>query len=244
MHKPRLSTEYRQGVYNFMEFAERHARTSGMLVCPCVKCVNSYVLGRDEVFDHVMVYGFSPGYDEWYHHGESFAEASSSENWNINDHYMDQDGLDLMLHEVFQTRGVSQTEQPVEELNEDSNKFLRMVRDLQQPLYEGCKLNKLETVVRLNHLKCLNGWSNNSMDQLLKFLKLLLPNDAKLPKDCREGKTIIKDLGLGYEKTHACPNNCMLFWEEKSNDEVCATCGASRWVQAESDKRKTPVKVL
>lgn len=98
------------------------------------------------------------------------------------------------------------------------------------PLYEECKLSKLETVVCFNHLKGLNGWSNNSRDQLLSFLKHLLLEDAKLPKDYLEGKTIIKDLGLGYEKIDACPNNCMLFWEEKGNDEVCSDCSASRWI--------------
>ena len=64
---------------------------------------------------------------------------------------------------------------------------------------------------------------------LLQLLKDLLPSDAKLPKDHYEAKKIIHDLGLGYEKIHACPNDCVLFWRENVNLEVCPYCVASRW---------------
>ena len=36
-------------------------------------------------------------------------------------------------------------------------------------------------------------------------------------------------LDLGYEKIHACPNDCMLFWGGKDGDS-CHVCGSSRWV--------------
>lgn len=62
MQKPRLSAEYRQRVYNFFEFASKK-RVCEMLDCPCVKCVNSYVLSISEVFDHVMEYDFSSCYN-------------------------------------------------------------------------------------------------------------------------------------------------------------------------------------
>ena len=51
---------------------------------------------------------------------------------------------------------------------------------------------------------------------LLQVLMDMLPSDAKLPKDHYEAKKIVRDLGLGYEKIHACPNNCILFWKENS----------------------------
>ena len=55
---------------------------------------------------------------------------------------------------------------------------------------------------------------------LLQVLQDLLPSDAK---------KIIKDLGLGYEKIHACPNDCMLFWKENANLDACPHCEESRW---------------
>lgn len=63
---------------------------------------------------------------------------------------------------------------------------------------------------------------------LLKLLKDMLASDTKLTKASYDAKKIIKDLGLNYEKIHACPNDCMLSWKEKVNDEVCSVCGALR----------------
>ena len=46
---------------------------------------------------------------------------------------------------------------------------------------------------------------------LLQVSMDMLPSDAKSPKDHYEAKKIVRDLGLGYEKIHACLNDCMLF---------------------------------
>ena len=62
----------------------------------------------------------------------------------------------------------------------------------------------------------------------------MLPSDAKLPKDHYEAKKIVWDLGLGYEKIHACPNDCMLFWKENVNLEACPCCNESRWKKNEA----------
>ncbi|KAH7846799.1 hypothetical protein Vadar_018298 [Vaccinium darrowii] len=69
---------------------------------------------------------------------------------------------------------------------------------------------------------------------ILQLLKTMLPLDAKLPNDCYEAKKIIKDLGLNYEKIHACPNDCMQFWKGHANDDFYE-CGASRWVTNDVD---------
>ena len=57
----------------------------------------------------------------------------------------------------------------------------------------------------------------------------MLPLDAKLPKEHYEAKKIVRDLSLGYEKIHACPNDCILFWKENVNLEACPCCKVSRW---------------
>ena len=82
----------------------------------------------------------------------------------------------------------------------------------------------------------------------------MLPLDAKLPKDHYEAKKIVRDLGLGYEKIHACPNDCILFWKENVNLEACPCCKVSRWKtneasiaskNASSNKgKKKAVKIL
>ncbi|KAK5825261.1 hypothetical protein PVK06_020075 [Gossypium arboreum] len=66
-------------------------------------------------------------------------------------------------------------------------------------------------------------------------------------------KRLIKDLGLGYDKIHSCPNDCMLYWGDQKNQQCCNVCGKSRWMngntedvnadEGEAQLRKKPVKV-
>ena len=69
---------------------------------------------------------------------------------------------------------------------------------------------------------------------LLQFLLDFLPSNAKLPKDCYEAKKIIKDLGLSYEKIHAYPKDCILYWKENDKLKACPNCNRSRWESNES----------
>ena len=44
-------------------------------------------------------------------------------------------------------------------------------------------------------------------------------------------KSMVKNLGLDYEKIDACPNDYMLFRNDHKDDEFCHTCGASPYTQ-------------
>lgn len=57
--------------------------------------------------------------------------------------------------------------------------------------------------------------------------------EANIPLSFNAAKSIIKDLGLDYQKIHACPNHCMLYWGENEDKNSCITCGESRWVVVE-----------
>ena len=89
---------------------------------------------------------------------------------------------------------------------------MKLLEDANRTCYKGCKdFNKLLAILYLYHIKCLNGWTNKYFTMLLQFLLDFLPSNAKLPNDCYEVKKIIKDLGLSYEKIHACPKDCALY---------------------------------
>jgi hypothetical protein len=90
---------------------------------------------------------------------------------------------------------------------------------------------------------------------LLDLLRDALPEGNVLPKSYYETKKMISGLGLGYEKIHACPNDCVLYWDKHINDQVCPKCGTSRWKTTNDDvqgngkeiskKRKNiPAKIL
>lgn len=63
-----------------------------------------------------------------------------------------------------------------------------------------------------------------------------------------KARKVIRNLGLNYEKIHACPNDYMLFWKDNEKDENCFVCGSSRWKSVGSASKnassKIPAKVL
>ena len=82
--------------------------------------------------------------------------------------------------------------------------------------------------------------------ELLALVKDAFP-DAHLPLSINSAKNIIKDLCLDYQKIHACPNSCMLYWAENEDKEECDNCGVSRCVLQEkkgSDAINDPRQVI
>ena len=76
-----------------------------------------------------------------------------------------------------------------EKPNEDANKFYNLLREADHELYPGCKkFTKLSFIIRLFHMKCLNGWSNKSFTMLLELLKEALPEGETLPSNYYEAK--------------------------------------------------------
>ena len=149
-----------------------------------------------------------------------------------------------MLHDMFPIQDITfepveevpTMQQPTEGPNEDAFRFMKLLVNANQPCYKGCKhFSKLSTIVHLYHMKGFNSWTNKSFTILVQFLLDFILSNAKLPKDCYDAKKIIKDLGLSYEKIHACPKDCILYWKENANLETCPNCNLSRW---ESNKSK------
>jgi hypothetical protein len=244
--QPRLSREYKKGVLSFLDFAYTKGKPEGNeILCPCANCVNIYYEERDKVYDHLVAFGFVEGYKVWTNHGEQRSKTTK-----IDDH-MDvedesHDDIDGLLFDTF--RNVVETNGVNDGPNEDAKKFYNLIDESKQPLYPGCtNFSTLSFIIRMYLLKCLHGWSNASFSSLLELLKEAMP-DLKIPDSFHKTKTMIKGLGLDYEKIDACPNDCMLYWGEYKNESSCRFCKASRWkesslVDCESDEPKNGHKV-
>lgn len=79
------------------------------------------------------------------------------------------------------------------------------------------------------------------------MVRSLLPPDNILPSSLSSTKKLLKAFDLGYEKIHACVNDCCLFRKKLEKVETCPTCGASRWkVNKHTQKIEegVPAKVL
>ncbi|KAL4575590.1 hypothetical protein LXL04_022438 [Taraxacum kok-saghyz] len=229
---PKYSVPFTNGVETFLDFAFEKSSVNGKILCPCTHCVNALYFGRQDVSDHLITLGFRPEYLKWVYHGEDSTTTSSGTSTMHNaDH--DMYG---MLNDVFQTNiggsGVETHETSDQGGENRGRTFDVLLKEAEEKLYPGCKYNKLSAVVHLYHIKCLNGCSNKSLDMMLEFLNDLLPEGNLLPKTTQQVKKIMSNLGLGYEKIHACPKGCVLFWEEKEKDESCSECGSSRWKES------------
>ncbi|XP_056687321.1 uncharacterized protein [Spinacia oleracea] len=115
---------------------------------------------------------------------------------------------------------------------EEEAKYKKLLEASEEKLYEGCtNFSKLSFLLHLFHLKCMNHWSIESFNMLLKLILNAFPQILDFPSSFYYSKKMIKDLGLGYEKIDACPNNCILYWGEFLEKDKCHVCGTSRWAK-------------
>ncbi|KAJ8648571.1 hypothetical protein MRB53_001594 [Persea americana] len=225
----RVSIAYEEGVKRFLDFSFANAISRDMIKCPFKNCNSVYYRSRDEVYEHLICDGFEKNYARgvWIFHGKKFSLDEDVPDEDVPDEVDDMHG---MLRSAFGIQDPEfSSQEPEERPNAEAEKFYKLV-DANQELYPGCKnFTKLAFVVRLYHIKCLNGWSDKSFTMLLDLLKEAFPEGETLPKSFYETKKIIGELGLGYNKIDACLNDCMLYWKQTANESVCFVCGTSRW---------------
>ncbi|OMO52139.1 Zinc finger, CCHC-type [Corchorus capsularis] len=284
MQKQRWTQEYLNGVETFLNFAFDNESLEGKILCPCKNFRNDYWRLRDVVQEHLVCDGFEPGYENLIFQGESASHRANSSPYRPPSHQGNQlhpireDNLDGMLRDAFNMHdqhfqplspqndgfydspsGASNVGNPGEdggheEPTEETAKFYKLLDNMNEPLYEGSKCSKLAFSIRLFHLKCLCGMTGKCLDLLLEFLRDVFPF-AAIPTSSYNSKKIIKDLGLGYEKIHGCPNDCMMYWGDNAKQESCHVCGNSRWEGSNTNKtfneddgevevKKKPAKVL
>ncbi|KAM7502720.1 hypothetical protein LguiB_001624 [Lonicera macranthoides] len=73
--KNRLSTEYINGVEEFVEIDKARVNAEGQMRCPCMSCLNRRFQALRAVEMHLIQKGIQPSYTVWSFHGESFHKA-------------------------------------------------------------------------------------------------------------------------------------------------------------------------
>ena len=189
----RRSQEYLNEVQQFVNFASKHAHPDGTISCPCKKCVHTNSWSIDVVQAHLVSRGICRGYDPWDFNRESTSAKTSTEipNSHIQKHSIEYVDLRDMLHDMFPIHDMAS--KPMEEdpsvqqpigltkgPNEDALQFMKLLKDVNQPCYEGCKhFSKISAIMHMYHMKCLNNWTNKSFTMLLQFWLDFLPSNAK-----------------------------------------------------------------
>ncbi|KAL4329803.1 hypothetical protein AHAS_Ahas13G0336600 [Arachis hypogaea] len=228
MDSPRFDIN---GVNNFLEFSFLIGQPVGKEIqCLCAKCGNTYWRERDDIYEHLICYGFVKGYKRWINYREpkipTIVGRDMDDRGGLDD-------IDRLLCHAFED--MTNLKEGNNGMNEDAKRFYKLVDEAGQELYPNCTtgFSGLSFIIRLFHLKCLHGWSNTSFTSLLELLKEVIP-DLNIPTFFNKAKNMVKDLGLDYEKIDACPNDCMLYRNEYINDSVYHICGESRYNQTPS----------
>ncbi|XP_060177729.1 uncharacterized protein LOC132607651 [Lycium barbarum] len=243
------TNEYDRGVKYFLDKACGRASQGNEILCPCKRCFNRYWHTRTVVENHLFGYGFVNGYTKWVFHGEGFSSTDMPHPTNDDETSDMHDDIDGLLYDTFRNVEGDLLHEGVREgPSEDAKRFFKLVEEGKQELYPGCKnVSKLSFTIRLYLFKCIHGLSNVAFSDLLDLMKEAF-SFAQLPESFNKAKKVIKDLGLGYEKIHACPNDYMLFWNDNAKIDNCSVCGSSRWKNVRDDltnkNTKIPAKVL
>jgi hypothetical protein len=82
----------------------------------------------------------------------------------------------------------------------------------------------LSFMTRLMAIKSKFMFSNICYKELLMLISDVLPANHKLPRDMHQSKKLLSGLGMDYEKTDVCQDNCMHLWKEHINEEKCLKC--------------------
>ncbi|XP_057739900.1 uncharacterized protein LOC130957009 [Arachis stenosperma] len=249
-----LSEEFKKGVVEFIDFVERNPTvidSLGHILCPCTKCKNRL---RDEIFwveKHLCDRGFMEGYINWTAHGEErWVEQDATNVTQEHEEENTNPYVDMVIDAAGDNLNI------VEGLEEDPNpsasKFYKLMRSADEPLWDGCtKHTILSAVTQLVNLKSEFNMSESCYNRMVAIIKSMLPESEKLPEDFYRSKTMIQELGLGYEKIDACPNHCMLYYRETSDKisyVACTTCGHPRFKPKGGDtansNRDVPYSIL
>jgi hypothetical protein len=78
-------------------------------------------------------------------------------------------------------------------------------------------------------IKSDHGLSEAGYDKFIEWARSILPKGNRLKENFYAAKSMMKPLGLGYQKIDMCPNFCILYYLENAEMTECMTCRHSRY---------------
>jgi hypothetical protein len=178
--------DYCNGVQGFINFATSIPRnfTDGGIRCPCRKCKNLKFLHQDVVMMHLLTKGFMQDYLCWYAHGELFVpnesmveRAVGSTSSASNMHEVGNENSNPYRNMVMDAMRMSEgnaSEFPniEEEPNADTTRFFDLLKDSDEPLWDGCTNHcKLSAVAQVFTIKS-NYWKTNLLRHNLDVMHI------------------------------------------------------------------------
>jgi hypothetical protein len=165
-----------QGFINFTTSIPRNFTDSGIRYS-CRKCKNKKFLHQDVVTMHLLNKGFMEDYLCWYAHGELFLPNERMVERVVgstasNVHEVGNDNSNPYRNMVMDAMRISEgnvSECPIieEEPNVDAARFFDLLKDSNEPLWDGCtNHSKLLRVAQVFTIKLDHGLSGPVMTRL------------------------------------------------------------------------------
>ena len=218
MHMPRYHPTYVNGLKEFVAAAESYktSQKQDFVCCPCVNCKNEKGYPIEQIYEHLVVWGFIPGYTTWYKHGETNAEVEEENNTEASGQMDGNTGCTIPDEG---DNGLERMLCDVEEEYDNEREFemsKHMVEDTNTPLYPGCAegRTRLGATLEFMELKASSGWTDTSFTKMLRAAGKNLPEGHTLPQSTYEAKKMMCPVGLTVVKIHACKNDCILYRKE------------------------------
>jgi hypothetical protein len=94
----------------------------------------------------------------------------------------------------------------------DATRFFDLLKDSDEPLWNGCtNHNKLSAVAHVFTIKLDHGLSEAGYNKIMEWARSILLEGNRLKDNFYAVKSMMKPLGLGYQKIDMCPNFCLLY---------------------------------
>ncbi|XP_078161763.1 uncharacterized protein LOC144557101 [Carex rostrata] len=131
--------------------------------------------------------------------------------------------------------------------NQQAQEFYNIMKAADEPLWDGCDKEHtvLACVTDLLSIKADCGITKEGFNRIISAVKKWLPKENRLPPNQYQCKKLVKGLGLSHVKIHACPNDCMLYYDDDNiSKEKCDVCGHNRFKPGnrENTTKRLPYK--
>ena len=117
-----------------------------------------------------------------------------------------------------------------EEANADATKLFDLLKDSNKLLWDGCKNHsKLSAVTQMFTIKSDHRLSKADYDRIVKWTRNILPEKNRLKENFYAANSMMKPLGLVYQKIDICPNFYMLYYLKNEDLIECKICRHARY---------------
>ncbi|KAK1653185.1 hypothetical protein QYE76_070990 [Lolium multiflorum] len=208
--------------------------TKGLVraLCPCVRCVKRQRRGKDEMYRHLLQYGYMHGYVTEIDFDERERDRGEVMRQRLNGNAYDgiRDFLDDLVHaDVPDSPPEPEAPPEPEEPEPTAKAFYDMIAAAKRPLYEGAAISQLDAISQCLADKTRYNTTREGFEASLKTTGNMLPKDHCLPQSLHATRRIMKDLNMDYQRIDCCPKGCVLFWRQYAEDKYCPICKQSRY---------------